>query len=140
MRLGWITLSLLASLCWGSQGVLMKFALRRIDWPTAYSMANLGAVALAVVVVLWLGLAGRPIVSLQAGGIIAFVAQIIGTGGVLFAYLAFSQVAIGRAIAIISIYPVLTALAGSIFLGEAIALRHWVGVILAVIGVLLVSS
>ncbi|MEB3861349.1 MAG: DMT family transporter [Desulfurococcales archaeon] len=135
----WLLYSMATLLLWGFWGVLLKKASSSLEWYQVYVYANTAI----VLFVLLIALIHRDEVTRIQGApaLIAFLSGVTGTLGYIF--LVKSLEAGGRASVVIpltSLYPLLTALLSVYLLGESVAPKKWVGILLAVVAIILLST
>lgn len=131
-----LALAGLAALGFGAWYVLVDFAADAGDplWALVLSRAASAAIALAVV--LARGSATRNGLPLR----VITVAGIFDVGGNALYVVAREELPIGLAAALIGIYPVVTMLLARFVLGERLSRLGQLGVVLAVLGILLISA
>lgn len=134
--MNWITLTLISTVFYGLWGFFSKLAADRIDYRSLFIYDCLiffigGLIAWAwndfKVATHWAGLGYSLLYGLS--GMIATLLFIV----------AVSQGKASVVTAITAVYPVITIVLAYFYLNETLTLRQWSGVVLAIIGVVLIS-
>ena len=134
----WLVLSLTALILWGIWGVILKIASRQIpSWKNLYIASN-SAVILVLIAIFLLDVHDMKLSfkSFSWG----FLAGLLGTLGYIFLVLGLEVG--GKAsivIALTSIYPAITAFLSRYFLRERLTVLQWIGIIMAVFAIVLLS-
>lgn len=137
----WLLLSLVVIILWGLWGLALKYASLGVEWYHVYVASAIGAMIVYVIVSLTLLTLGK-LSSTTSVKHIA-IASLGGLFGALGGLMLIIALRLGEASIIVpltSIYPAVTATLSIILLGETITLRKVVGVILAILAVVLLSS
>ena len=134
--MSWLAFSLMALGLWGVWGFLSKVATQQLPPQAVYLLAVCGHSA--VIGYLWLG--GGLAIPWQPWGLAAG----LGAGVCMaFGLLAFFRALAGGAAAVVvpltALYPLVTVLLCGLLLREGINLRQFVGIILALLAVWLLS-
>jgi transporter family protein len=132
----WFVYSLLCLLFWGLWGVMLKIAYAKLSWVQAYMLSYITSFIIVVIVIAYF----RPkITGLDYSVAAALLAGFFGSVGYLFFVKALE---IGKASIVIpltAIYPAITAIIAAIFLHEKPSIYQWIGIVLAVAAVILLS-
>jgi drug/metabolite transporter (DMT)-like permease len=130
-----LALAGLAAVGFGAWYVLIDLAAAADDWLWAlvFSRAASAAIATAVVAVRGFDRASVP-------WAILVVAGLLDVGGNVLFVLARDAIPIGLAAALVGLYPIVTMLLARFVIGERLPALGLVGVVLAVLGILLISA
>jgi transporter family protein len=133
----WFAYTLLAMVLWGLWGFFAKLAARFIPSQQAYIYEVSGTflVGVAMLFLLRFQPGGDPRGALF--GVLTGVTVGIGT------YFFFVAIATGRSSVVVTVtalYPVVTLLLGLVFLKEGLAPKHWLGIVLALAAIWLLST
>ncbi len=134
----WLLYSILALLTWGVWGFLPKVALGFLEPGTAFIFEALGGASTGLLFMLILRprLAGAPIM----GIIPAFFTGVLGYLGLIFFMYAVRQAdKISIVAPLTALYPIVTIALALIFLEEKINMVQFVGIVLALISIFLIS-
>jgi transporter family protein len=134
----WLLYSILALLTWGVWGFLPKVALGFLEPGTAFVFEALGGASTGLLFMLILRprLAGAPIM----GIIPAFFTGVLGYLGLIFFMYAVRQAdKISIVAPLTALYPIVTIALALIFLEEKINMVQFVGIVLALISIFLIS-
>lgn len=132
----WITYALLSLLSWGLWGLLIKVALKNIQWFQYYLYGNI--VPLIVCSILIAYYKDSLHVGLNNLWLI-LIASLSGTLGYLFFIFALKD---GPSIVVVpltALYPAITMVLAYILLHERVAMHQWIGLIFAIVAIVLVS-
>jgi transporter family protein len=133
----WGVYTLLSLLLYGFWGLFSKLATNYIDPKSALIYDVCGAIIVGLVLLLthnfqWSG---------DVRGILyAILTGIAGTTATLFFLLAASKGSISIVLPITSLYPAVTVLLAFFILKEPIALRQWIGIVMAIVALVLCSG
>lgn len=134
----WLLYSILALLTWGVWGFLPKVALGFLEPGTAFVFEALGGASTGLLFMLILRprLAGASIM----GIIPAFFTGVLGYLGLIFFMYAVRQAdKISIVAPLTALYPIVTIALALIFLEEKINMVQFVGIVLALISIFLIS-
>lgn len=134
--MNWLISSLIAMICWGVWGFLMKIASKYYNWHQIFVVTSISTLTAAFLVLILF----RPVINVQSTGFrYAFLAGAIG----IIALLAFySGIGGGKAIIVVpltSLYPAITTILSYLILREEVSLMKGTGIFLAFIAILLIS-
>ena len=132
----WVLLTLGTVILWGIQGVLIKVIAGRFPWPIYYAV--FGASMLAVSVVGWLISPSSPPGAESLT--FMFVTAMMGISGALLLYIALKSGPVSIIYPLSTLNAGITAVLGIALLGEKISILKAVGVILAALAAILLSS
>jgi transporter family protein len=136
---GWVTLSLATLLCWGLWGFLGKLGGRTLS-PGHLLLVTYTGMVLIFPMVLWLYGDGFRVDGGAPDQWYALVAGLVcGLGFPLF-YLALSGGEVSKVVVITATYPVVTVLLAAWFLSEPLTIKTALGTVLAIIGIVLLST
>lgn len=133
---GWIVYALTANVLWGVVGLLQKLGTNRISaeslvvWLTVGYMLLLPGFLMAC-----------SITTLPARAV--FLGLLVGITNGLGAWFLFAALENGGKASVVvpmtALYPFLTVLLATTFLGESLVPRQWIGIILAMVSAVLIS-
>ncbi len=133
----WILPAMATFVFWGLWGFLPKVVVRYIDSRSAVIYEVVGGILLALVLLSTLGF--RPMV--HPGGIVlAMVTGIVGFLGSYTFFMAAVKGPISLVVSLTALYPTLSILLAMVVLNETITLKQGIGIILALVAMLLVST
>jgi len=134
--MNWLISCLVAMVCWGFWGFLMKLASEHFSWHQMFVVTNIVALAASLLIFVLL----KPSINVYSPGFIyAFLAGVAGALALIAFYAALGA---GKAIIVVpltALYPVITIILSYLILNEKIALVKGVGIMLALVAILLVS-
>jgi transporter family protein len=133
---GWLANSIVALFCFGLWAFFPKISVKYMSAKSALLYEVLGGVAVGVVVFCTLGT--RAQWSLK-GALPAFLTGIAGYVGFLFFLYAVEVGKVTIVSAVTAVYPVIAIILARIFLDEHIHTVHYIGIVLALIAVVLLS-
>lgn len=133
---GWLLNSFLALVCFGLWGFFPKIAVRYINPKSALVYEVVGGVL--VVAVTWLSMS-RAIEHDLRGIIPAFITGVVGYLGMFFFLHAVDSGKVSVVASLTAVYPVVTILLAAIILKEQINYMQYVGIFMAMGGVILLS-
>ncbi len=134
-------LAIITAIVWGIGGTLDKVILQTLKSPTGALLAATWRsiiVSLVFLFVAWfkrISLSKFPAIFIY----LVIIDGILIALGVLFYFKSITLIGAGRTAAISSTYPLITVVLAFILLKEKITVKHILGSILAVIGVILLS-
>ncbi len=134
--MNWLISSLVAMVCWGVWGLLLKLASKYFNWQQTFVVTSIVTLTASLLVFFWL----KPLINVGSTGFgYALAAGVLG----LVALLAFySAIGSGKAIIVVpltALYPVVTTILSHLILREEISLTKGLGIALALVALLLVS-
>jgi drug/metabolite transporter (DMT)-like permease len=129
-----LLLAAVAAMSFGAWYVLVDLAARAGDplWALVTSRAGSSAIVLAILAVRGVEARGLPIAVLVAAGL-------FDVGGNTAYVIAREEIPLGLAAAIVGLYPVVTVVLARFLLGEHLPRLGLVGVVLAAVGIVLIS-
>jgi drug/metabolite transporter (DMT)-like permease len=128
-----VLLVLAATLCWSLSGVLVRLLDQAVGWQIIlYRSIGLTLVVLAVVATTH---RGRVLDAVRAAGWTGVMAGIAAAAASMLYILSLAEITVANALFMVGISPFLAAFAGRWLLGEAVAGRVWVAMLLALVGV-----
>ncbi len=132
----WIVPATFTVIFWGLFGFIPKITIRYISPTSAIVYGSLAGipVALVIMAVMRFQLDTEP-----SGVILASITGVLGFLGGLGYLVAVTRGPVSLIAAFTAIYPALTILLAMVFLGEALVIRQWVGVGMALVAVLLIA-
>ena len=134
--MNWLVSSLVAMVCWGVWGLLLKLGSKYFDWQQIFIITSIVTLTASLLVFFWL----RPSISVYSAGFgYVLSAGVLG----LVALIAFySSIGSGKAIIVVpltALYPVVTIFLSYLVLHEEVSLVKGVGIVLALVAILLIS-
>ncbi len=134
--MNWLVSSLVAMVCWGVWGLLLKLGSKYFDWQQTFLVTSIVTLTASLLVFFWL----KPSINVNSAGFgYVLSAGVLG----LVALIAFySSIGSGKAIIVVpltSLYPVVTIFLSYLVLHEEVSLVKGVGIVLALIAILLIS-
>lgn len=136
----WIALSFLGAICYSAHSLLQKYAFQRyVQSILAFNFWGESFQAVVGLTILWFHpvpypLFSWPVFLLLAGGVIRI-------GNVLLrAWAIQREEEVSRIVPVLDTYPVFVAVLALLTLGERLALVHWIGIGLVVVGAFIASS
>lgn len=135
----WLAYCLVALVLWGLWGVFGKLAARSLP-PSALLLLSYCGIVLVFPIVLILCVRGIRLPTLDVHSAYALLSGLIVGFGFLFFYLALGAGETSRVVLVTATYPVVTVLIAAAWLGEPITVKSALGIMLAVSGVLLLST
>lgn len=134
--MNWLTLSLIAMMCWGVWSLLTKVAFDHFNWYQVLITTSL----VSILTSLLLYFHFRPAFNIHSPGFFyAVFAGVASSIAVVAFYMALSR---GKATIIVpltALYPVVTIILSRLFLHERTTLLQSLGIALAIIAILLIS-
>jgi drug/metabolite transporter (DMT)-like permease len=133
-----VLLVLLATLCWSLAGVIVRLLEQAAGWQIIlYRAVGLTLVILVVVATTH---RGRVLDAIREAGWAGLLAGIAGTAASVLYILSLAEITVANALFMVGITPFLAALAGRWLLGEAVARRVWLAMLLALFGVVVMVA
>jgi len=134
--MNWLVSSLIAMVCWGIWGLLMKLAAKHFSWNQIFIITSIVTVIASLTVFVLF----RPVVNVHSPGFsYALLAGLVGS----VALVAFNYaIEAGKSIIVVplsALYPVVTIILSFLVLHEEISLLKAVGIALGLAAILLVS-
>lgn len=128
-----VSLVLFATLCWSIAGVTVRLLHAATGWQVIlYRSIGLTLVILAVVATTH---RGRVLGAIRAAGWTGLLAGIAGASASILYILALAEITVANTLFMVGVTPFIAALAGRWLLGEAVAPRVWLAMLLALMGV-----
>src|SRR3990167_7138027 len=133
----WLPATLLSLLSFGLWGLFTKLAVVHIDSKSALIYQTLGVIVIGVIT---LSMANfKP--ATDAKGLMYAVLTGAAYGvGCLFYFVAASKGKIITVVTLTALYPLITILLAYWFLKETVSLHQWIGILLAILAILLMST
>jgi len=134
--MNWLVSGLIAMVCWGIWGLLMKLASKHFSWNQIFIVTSIVTVIVSLTVFLFF----RPDINVHSPGFsLSLLAGLVGS----VALVAFNYALEGgKSIIVVplsALYPVVTIILSYLVLHEEISLLQAVGIILGLASILLVS-
>jgi len=134
--MNWLVSSLIAMVCWGIWGLLMKLASKYFSWNQIFIVTSIVTVMASLTVFVFF----RPVINVHSPGFsYALLAGLVGS----VALVAFNYaIEAGKSIIVVplsALYPVVTIILSFLVLHEEISLLKAVGIALGLAAILLVS-
>ncbi|MEM2096210.1 MAG: EamA family transporter [Candidatus Caldarchaeum sp.] len=133
----WFVAVLLALVVWGVWGVVTRVASSSLGWRDTTAIAAVGHMSIAIAYII---LSRAAVLPQGSAWYMALLAGALGFLGALLFYVALDLNPSSIVVVATSMYPVVTILLSTFFLGESISIRQAVGVGLAIAALVLISS
>ncbi len=136
--MSWLILSIFVIVFWELWSFLVKLASNHLDWYQIFVVSNTVFLAFTVLVYFWFRpqLAGEPL----AAWIYAAAAGATGALGTILFYLALKCGKASIVVPLSALYPVVAVALSLLLLHETLSFKQALGVVLAIIAILLISS
>ncbi len=135
--MNYIILSLITLFAWGLWGIFQKLSTNYYKWYEYYIFSTLFALLLSIL----LFFNFKKDINLKFEGLpFLILATLTGATGFITFYLALSKEKASIIIPLTSLYPAVTAILSSFFLKEKINIYGYMGILLAIIAILLLSK
>jgi transporter family protein len=134
--MNWLISSLVAMVCWGLWGLLLKLASKYFNWQQTFVVTSIVTLTASLLVFLWL----KPVINVGSTGF--GYAMAAGVSGLVALLAFYSAIGSGKAIIVVpltALYPVVTTILSYLVLREEISLTKGLGIVLALVALLLVS-
>jgi transporter family protein len=134
--MNWLISCLVAMVCWGLWGFLMKLASEHFNWHQIFVVSSIVTLSASLLIFVLL----KPSINVHSPGF--GYALLAGVAGALALIAFYNALGVGRAIIVVpltALYPVITIILSYLILNEKIALVKGVGIMLALVAILLVS-
>lgn len=133
----WLQLSILTLILWGLWSFLIKLSSLHLDLKSILVYESLGSLIVSCALLFLMRF--KPDFNVKGIVFAALAGISLGVGGILFVY-ALSK---GRAAIVISLtalYPAIAVLLTYFFLGEQISLKHFFGIMTALVAFVLLAN
>jgi transporter family protein len=133
----WLPAALLSLMSFGLWGLFTKITVMYIDSKSALIFQTLGVVIIGFVILAMMNFK----TATDTKGI--FYALLTGVAYGIGCFFYFSAASKGKIITVVTLtalYPLITVLLAYFFLKEAIHLKQWLGIVLALMAIILMSS
>jgi len=132
----WIPFALAALVLWGLWGFFPKIAVNHIDPKSVLVFEVVGTAIVGFIVLFMMGFTPQFNVN---GFTFALLTGLAGALGALFFLFAVSKGKLSVVAATTAMYPLVTIMLASLFLGETLTLKQGIGVILALSAIVMFS-
>lgn len=132
-----LILGSLIILLWGFWGLASKISIERIGMQALLWSIFIGD--LLLVVYLFLSNQVLPLKTDKIGIIVALAGGVAGTIALILVYILLQDYPVGIVVPITALYIVVTAILGFIILKEKISIENWIGIMLAMAAIYLLS-
>jgi len=132
----WLLNSIACLLCWGIWSFMPKLAVQHVPPKSAFFFQGLGGVLVAIAI--FSTMQERVVFNAKGLGF-ALVGGLAGYAGMLFFLYAVQSGKVCVVAPLTALYPVIAIVLGITFLGESLTGLQWVGVVLALTGIVLIS-
>jgi len=134
--MNWLVASVIALICWGVWGVLVKQASKYYGWPQILVVSSIATVAASLTIFLVI----KPNITLSSPGFsYSLLAGLLSAIALLGFYSALEGGKATIVVPLTALYPIVTVLLSFLVLSERISATKAVGVILALVAILLLS-
>ncbi|WP_448579429.1 EamA family transporter [Thermosphaera sp.] len=133
----WLIYSIISLLLWGVWGVILKYSNNFYNTVTTYYLSTIGSFATATILTLTMknDFNTNPLRHIH----FPLIAGFFGTLGYWFMVKALEQGKASIVITITAVYPVITLALSILILYEKLTLTQVIGIVLAVLGIVLMS-
>lgn len=131
----WTLPAFIAFVTWGLWALLPKITTSLIDPRSVLFFQALGAFLTALVVLATLGF--KPMVEARAVSLALLTGALGMAGGLAYLY-AISRGPATLVAVVTALYPLLTVVLATIFLGESVSLKQWLGIGLGLVSIVLI--
>jgi len=133
----WLPATLISLLSFGLWGLFTKLTVLHIDSKSALIFQTVGVLIIGIITLSMLNF--KP--ATDSKGL--FYAVLTGAAygvGCLFYFIAASKGKIITVVTLTALYPIVTILLAYVLLKEGVSIKQWLGVILAMVAIVLMSS
>jgi len=136
----WIVYSVISLIAWGVWGVALKIAEREMEVAWVYFISSLASFTFSILVTIFVlkALSSQPNISFR-GVAYALLAGALGSLGYIMIVKALEHGDASIVITVTALYPAVTIALG-VLMGERISLVKAIGLLLAVVSIVLISS
>jgi len=136
----WIVYSVISLIAWGVWGVALKIAEREMEVVWVYFISSLASFTFSILVTIFVlkALGSQPNISFR-GVAYSLLAGALGSLGYIMMVKALEHGDASIVITVTALYPAVTIVLG-VLMGERISLVQAIGLLLAVISIVLISS
>lgn len=134
--MNWLISSLVAMICWGVWGFLMKIASKYFNWHQIFVVTSISTLTAAFLVFVLF----RPVIHVHSASF--RYALLAGAVGIIALLAFYSGIGGGKAIIVVpltALYPVVTTILSYLLLREEVSLMKGTGILLALVAILLIS-
>ncbi len=133
----WLIYSIISLLLWGVWGIILKYSNNFYNTVTTYYLSTIGSFATATILTLTMknDFNTNPLRHIH----FPLIAGFFGTLGYWFMVKALEQGKASIVITITAVYPVITLALSILILYEKLTLTQVIGIVLAVLGIVLMS-
>ncbi len=132
----YLLLSIITLIAWGLWGFFSKFSTYYYRWYEYFIISSIISLSFSIFLFFFY----RRDLNLNKTGLIyLFLAIISGTIGTVFFYLALTKGKTSIIVPLTSLYPAVTVILARIFLKEELSLEGYIGIVLAIFAILLLS-
>ncbi len=132
----WLIYAIACLILWGLWGLVLKLAYRNLQWVEVYFLSSLASFSLALAVFLL----SHGKLNLRGTSLYAIIAGIFGGAGYVFFVKSLEHGKASIIIPLTALYPAITVLLAFLILHEKLTLTHVLGIILALVAVILLST
>ncbi|KPV62723.1 MAG: EamA-like transporter family protein [Candidatus Bathyarchaeota archaeon BA1] len=134
--MSWLTLSLVAMVCWGFWALLIKVAFNHFNWYQVYIITSIVPISTSLLLYLYF----KPIIDTRSPGFFyAIFAGVLGSIAVVAFYTALAEGNVSIIVPLTAVYPAITTILSYLLLHERTTLLQSLGVVLAIIAIILIS-
>ena len=134
--MNWLVSCLVAMVCWGFWGFLMKLASKHFNWHQIFVVTSIVTLTTSLLIFV----SFKPSINVHSPGF--SYALVAGVAGVLALIAFYTALGVGKAIIVVpltALYPVITTILSYLILDEKIPFVKGLGIMLALVAILLVS-
>lgn len=137
----WLVLSIIVIVVWGFWGFALKYASLSLEWYHVYVASAMGALSVYLIATLALAYLGKLSTPATLKGLaVAVTGGLLGALGGLMLVVALRMGEASIVVPLTSVYPAVTAILSIILLGEDVTVKKILGVTLAILAVILLST
>ncbi|MGP3667711.1 MAG: EamA family transporter [Candidatus Bathyarchaeota archaeon] len=135
--MNWLILTILTVLFWGFWAFLIKLASEQLGWLQVFIIINTVYLAVTLALYLWF----KPQLTIPLSPLICIVtAGLLGSIGTILFYTALQVGKASLIVPVTALYPVVTVALSLLILHETVTFKQILGIILAMLAILLISS
>ncbi|PKK88107.1 MAG: hypothetical protein CVV64_20260 [Candidatus Wallbacteria bacterium HGW-Wallbacteria-1] len=132
----WLFYSVMATIVWGFWGFLPKLSTARLDPRSALVYGVCGSIFVG----LWVAIQHGKLLTFEPLGFtFAFLTGLCGSVGGLFFLHAIKKGPVSLVICLTALYPAISVLLAMLIIKEPVSARQWIGIVMAICSMMLVS-
>lgn len=132
----WFVYSLITLILWGLWGFVLKVSYRYLSWVEVYFLSAAASFTLAFTILI----ANKGYNRLSSSSVyLPLLAGLCASAGAVFFNKALEKGEVSVVILLTALYPAITIIFATVFLGEKLSLYQVIGIILAIVAIVLLS-